>query len=262
MSEPAADTALLIGAAEAAGKIALNYWRRAPEAWDKPGGAGPVSEADLAVDRALREELTAARPGYGWLSEETPDDAARLARERVFIVDPIDGTRAFLEGDEAWALSLAVAVGGRITAAAVHLPARRLTYAASLDTAATRNGLPIAASLRQDLKGADLMTNKANLAPAHWPGGLPEVKRSFRSSLAWRLCLAAEARADAMLTLRPTWEWDAAAGSLIAERAGCRISDRQGRALAFNRPAPQTDGVIAAPPALHRALMTALGAAQ
>ncbi|MGA0539638.1 3'(2'),5'-bisphosphate nucleotidase CysQ [Neotabrizicola sp. VNH66] len=246
--------ALLLAAAQAAGPIALRYWRRDPKAWEKEAGAGPVSEADLAVDAALKDHLRAARPDYGWLSEETPDDPARLSHDRVFVVDPIDGTRAFLAGEEAFALSLAVAVAGVVKAAVVHLPARGLTYAAHAGGPATRNGAEIHASARTDLPGADVLTTRATLAPEFWPRGVPDLKRSFRASLAWRLCLAAEGKHDAMLTLRDTWEWDSAAGSLIAERAGCRVTDRHGAALRFNQPVPQAPGVIAAPPDLHAAL--------
>lgn len=256
--DPQDDLALLLSAAQAAGPIALRYWRRDPKAWEKGAGAGPVSEADLAVDAALKSALLAARPGYGWLSEETPDDAARLSQDRVFIVDPIDGTRAFLAGEEAFALSLAVAVGGRVIAAVVHLPARGLTYAAHEGGPATHNGTAIQASTRTELAGADVLTTRAALAPELWPQGVPDLKRSFRASLAWRLCLAAEGRHDAMLTLRDTWEWDSAAGSLIAERAGCTVTDRHGAALRFNQPVPQAPGVIAAPPALHAALRARL----
>ena len=116
------DLSLLLDAAKAAGDIARGYFNRAPEVWDKPGGAGPVTEADLAVDTMLREELTAARPDYGWLSEETEDNGKRLDTESVFIVDPIDGTRSFIEGSPTWAHSLAIAKGGEITAAVVFLP--------------------------------------------------------------------------------------------------------------------------------------------
>ncbi|WP_370584938.1 3'(2'),5'-bisphosphate nucleotidase CysQ [Paracoccus sp. IB05] len=255
----AEDLDLLERAARAAGPIALIYWRRAPEAWEKPDDAGPVSEADLAVDRSLRETLMAARPSYGWLSEETPDDLERLRHEDVFIVDPIDGTRAFLAGEKEFALSLALVRGGIVVAGVVHLPARDLTYSARLGGPALCNGREIRASSREDLTGASVMTNRVNLDPAQWPGGIPEVNRVFRSSLAYRLCLAAEGRADAMLTLRQTWEWDAAAGSLIAAAAGCRVTDRHGAELVFNRRVPQSDGVVAAPPALHHGFMRGLG---
>lgn len=260
MPAPEDDLALLTRAAEAAGRIALRFWRQAPKSWDKGGGHGPVSEADLAADAALKEALLAARPGHGWLSEETPDDAARLEKGALFIVDPIDGTRAFLAGEDGWAVSVAIATAGEVTAGVVHLPARGLTYAARADGPATCNGAPLAASTRGTLDGADVLTTRAALEPEHWPGGVPDLRRSFRTSLAWRLCLAAEGRHDAMLTLRDAWDWDIAAGSLIAARAGCTVTDRHGAALRFNRPDPRAPGVIAAPPALHGQLLARLGA--
>jgi len=256
---PASDLALLTEAARAAGEIALRYWRKRPDIWDKPGGAGPVTEADLAVNAMLHAELGASRPDYGWLSEETPDDRARLGRGRSFIVDPIDGTRAFIEGDASFAHSLAVADAGRITAAVVYLPARQALYAATETDAATLNGRPIRASGRTDAAGATLLTSKPSLAPENWrEGRAPPFRREFRASLAWRLCLVAEGRFDAMLSLRPTWEWDIAAGDLIARRAGARVTDRHGNAIAYNAPEPLARGIIAAPEPLWSTIRGAL----
>ena len=113
---PARDLALLTEAAREAGRIALRYWRNSPQVWDKGGEHGPVTEADLAVNDMLKAKLLAARPDYGWLSEETPDSADRLAVDTVFIVDPIDGTRAFIAGEETFAHSLAVVQRGKVTA--------------------------------------------------------------------------------------------------------------------------------------------------
>jgi myo-inositol-1(or 4)-monophosphatase len=193
----------------------------------------------------------AARPGYGWLSEETPDDPARLDCENVFIVDPIDGTRAFVAGEESFAHALAVARRGRVTAGVVFLPALDRLYCASDGSAALGDGRPIRASTRGALDGAQVLTTKATLAPEKWPGGVPGVERHFRASLAWRLCLAAEGRFDGMLTLRDTWEWDIAAASLIAERAGVVVTDRHGAPLRFNTPAARAEGVLALPPGAH-----------
>ncbi|MEI2805730.1 3'(2'),5'-bisphosphate nucleotidase CysQ [Albidovulum sp.] len=256
---PANDLELLTGAARAAGEIALRYWRKRPESWDKPGGAGPVTEADLAVNGMLHADLGAARPDYGWLSEETPDDAARLGRGRSFIVDPIDGTRAFIDGDESFAHSLAVAEAGRIIAAVVYLPAKDALYAATETGEATLNGQPIRASARTEAERATLLASRPNLAPEHWKDGTPPpFRREFRASLAWRLCLVAEGRFDAMLSLRPTWEWDIAAGDLIARRAGARVTDRMGDAIAYNAAEPLAQGIIAAPEPLWRAIRGAL----
>jgi myo-inositol-1(or 4)-monophosphatase len=248
---PVRDLALLTDAAREAGRIALQYWRREPRVWDKGAEHGPVTEADLAVNDMLKARLLAARPGYGWLSEETPDDPARLGCEHVFIIDPIDGTRAFIAGEETFAHSLAVACRGKVTAGVVFLPALDRIYVASEMSAPLRDGQPIQASRREGLDGAQVLTTKANLAPEKWPGGVPTVERHFRASLAYRLCLAAEGRFDGMLTLREAWEWDIAAGSLIAERAGVVVTDQRGALLQFNTDTARADGVLALPTGAH-----------
>ena len=248
---PARDLALLTDAARDAGRIALRFWRKDPQVWDKGGEHGPVTEADLAVNDMLKARLLAARPGYGWLSEETPDDAARLSCETVFIIDPIDGTRAFIAGEETFAHSLAIAHKGRVTAGVVFLPALDRIYTASETAPPLKDGQPIAASRRDRLEGADILTTKVNMVPEKWPGGVPEITRHFRASLAYRLCLAAEGRFDGMLTLRPAWEWDIAAGSLIAEKAGAVVTDQRGESLRFNTASALADGVLALPPAPH-----------
>jgi myo-inositol-1(or 4)-monophosphatase len=258
---PERDLALLTDAAREAGQIALRYWRRNPQVWDKGGDHGPVTEADLAVNDMLKARLLAARPDYGWLSEETPDDPARLARDCVFIIDPIDGTRAFIAGEETFAHSLAIAQHGRVTAGVVFLPALDRIYVASESSPPLKDGQPIAASTRDRLEGAHVLTTKANLAPEKWPGGVPEIERHFRASLAYRLCLAAEGRFDGMLTLRDAWEWDIAAGSLIAGKAGCVVTDRRGRALRFNTAAAFAEGVLALPQAPHAEALRRLTAA-
>ncbi len=248
---PARDLALLTEAAREAGRIALRYWRRDPQVWDKGGEHGPVTEADLAVNDMLKARLLAARPDYGWLSEETPDNADRLAVDTVFIIDPIDGTRAFVAGEETWAHSLAVAYKGTVTAGVVYLPAIDRIYVASATSAPMRDGEVIKVSGRDRLEGANILTTKANMVPEKWPGGVPEITRSFRASLAYRLCLAAEGRFDGMLTLRDAWEWDIAAGSLIAERAGAVVTDMTGATLRFNSQGAQAKGVLALPPGPH-----------
>jgi myo-inositol-1(or 4)-monophosphatase len=258
---PARDLALLTEAAREAGRIALRYWRKNPQVWDKGGEHGPVTEADLAVNDMLKARLLTARPDYGWLSEETPDSAARLAVDSVFIVDPIDGTRAFVAGEETFAHSLAVAHQGRITAGVVYLPALDRMYTVSEASIPMKDGQPIAASTREVLTGANILTTKPNLAPEKWPGGVPDVQRSFRASLAYRLCLAAEGRFDGMLMLRDAWEWDIAAGSLIAERAGAVVTDRLGRSLRFNAPSALAAGVLALPPKLHADVLARLAVA-
>lgn len=250
--DPAADLALLAEAAEGAAEIALSHWRQDPKVWDKPGDEGPVTEADLAVDAYLSERLRAARPGYGWMSEETPDDLAARAADTLFIVDPIDGTRAYARGEPIWAHSLAVVHAGRPVAAVVHLPAEGMRYAAAAGHGATRDGAPIApVAAPPALDTADMLVTRPNLAAGLWRGPVPSLARHFRPSLAYRIALVAEGRFDGMLTLRDSWEWDVAAGALIAEEAGARVTDRAGRPLSFNSSGRKTAGVLAAPPTLH-----------
>jgi len=245
------DLSLLVAAAKEAGEIARGFFKQGPRAWDKPG-EGPVTEADIAVNDRLAELLQGARPGYGWLSEETPDGPARLDAARAFVIDPIDGTRAFIEGNHNWSHSLAVVDDGEPVAAVVYLPMADKLYAAAKGHGATLNGTRITVSPRSALDEATLLATRSNFEPWFWAGAnVPKVKREFRSSLAYRMALIAEGRFDAMLTLRPTWEWDVAAGSLIVGEAGGRVTDRAGARLRFNAASPQVNGVVAAGPALH-----------
>ncbi|WP_425039877.1 inositol monophosphatase family protein [Primorskyibacter sp. S187A] len=255
---PGADLALLLDAARAAGDVVLSFAGPNAQRWDKPGGAGPVTEADLAANACLREHLRPARPDYGWLSEEDADDSDRLERDRVFVIDPIDGTRSFIEGSRTWAISIAVVEDGQPVAGVVALPARGLVFAAERDGGAFLNEAPLTPSDRTALHGADMLIPKPALKADYWPGGVPDVTRHHRPSLAYRLCLAASGRFDAMLTLRDAWEWDIAAGSLIAQEAGCVVTDRDGARLAFNVAHAKTPGVLVANADLHGQLAARL----
>ena len=256
---PESDLALLIEAARQAGDIARSYHGRADLAVQtKPQDDSPVSEADLAVNRALERLLRDARPGYGWLSEESADDAARLGAERVFVVDPIDGTRSFVAGEKSWAHSLAVVDDGVPVAAVVDLPLLDKLYTAGLGEGARLNGRPVAVSDHGETEGAQVLATRPNFEDRHWRGGVPDMRRNHRPSLAYRLGLVAEGQFDAMFTFRPSWEWDIAAGCLILSEAGARVTDRRGAGLRFNNAVPQSDGVIGANPGLHAAILDRL----
>jgi myo-inositol-1(or 4)-monophosphatase len=255
---PETDLTLLTLAARKAGTIATGYFGQAPAVTDKPHGAGPVTEADLAVDRMLADYLRDKRPDYGWLSEETEDDAARLATPRQFVIDPIDGTRAFIDGGKDWSHSLAIVENGRVIAAAVYLPLHDLMFTAGAGTGAYVNDRPVRVT-GAGLPQARVLASKPNFAPHHWKGATtPPVQQAFRSSLAYRLCLVAQGRFDAMLTLRPSWEWDIAAGALIVAEARGVVTDPAGSALNFNNPHPQVPGVLAAGQELHAELAARL----
>lgn len=248
------DLSLLVDAARKSGAIATQYFQNDPSITDKPDGAGPVTEADLAVNAMLETYLQQSRPDYGWLSEETEDTMDRLQTKRQFVIDPIDGTRAFIDGSNDWAHSLAVVQEGHVIAAAVYLPMRDLMFAATLGGGATCNDLPVAVT-DPAVENATVLGAKVNLEPRFWTdGAVPPFKRAFRSSLAYRLCLVAQGRFDAMMTFRPSWEWDIAAGALIASEAGGVITDQHATGLRFNNRHPQVPGVLVAGPQLHRTL--------
>ena len=248
------DLALLIDAARAAGEVACRYSVDTVEAWEKPDGAGPVTKADLAVNEVLHDILQSARPDYGWLSEESEDGTARLDRKRVFVGDPIDGTRSFIEGSNTWAHSLAVVENGQAIAAVIYLPKRDMLYAAAMGQGSTLNGDGITVGERDALEGAEVLSVKHNFEDKNWHGTPPKVTRVYRPSLAYRMALVAEGRFDAMLSLRVSWEWDGAAGDLILREARAGTSDRTGGRLVFNNPIPKVKGVLAANPTLHRQL--------
>ncbi len=252
---PETDLQILLRGADAAGKIALKHFKNAPKTWDKGGGQGPVTEADLEIDRMLHGDLLAARPDYGWLSEESTDTSDRLGKRNVFIADPIDGTRSFVNGDGTFAHSLAIAEDGIVIAAVVYLPVHKLLFHAAKAQGAFLNGLKIQRIDRQTLRDARILAAKPQMDPDLWPGGVPNVTRHFRSSLAYRMCLAANREFDGMITLRDAWEWDIAAGDLICREAGLISTDRNNKPLKFNNPHPQTAGVLAAGPVVHTGLM-------
>ena len=251
----ASDLTLLRDAALQAGEIAMKFYKSDVSSWDKGGGQGPVSEADLAIDKMLTHELLRARPDYGWLSEETDDNPERLEHDTVFIVDPIDGTRSFINGHENFATSIAVAHKGEVIAACVHLPAKDLTYLAAKGDGATLNGEPISQNGCKRIRGARILASGAQTRSELWREGPPPIERHFRSSLAYRMCLVACGRFDGMITLRPTWEWDVAGGDLIAREAGGYLSDRTGARPIYNSKTATLDGILLGTPDVYAGLM-------
>jgi myo-inositol-1(or 4)-monophosphatase len=248
------DLALILEAAQAAGALALDMKRQGVKRWDK-GGGQPVTEADIAVDTLLKESLGAARPDYGWLSEETADDPARLARERLFVVDPIDGTIAFMKDRPWWAVSIAVVEAGRPIAGVVFAPEADHLYSAELGGGAFRNGEPIRPSATAALEDC-AMAGDANMFrhPA-WPRPWPEMRVQARNSLALRSVLVADGQFDAAMALSAKSEWDIAAADLICREAGAWIGDHKGRDFAYNKPDPRIPSLVCAAPGITELIL-------
>lgn len=255
MQAPEADLALLIEAAKRAGEIAMKHRAAGIKAWDKPDGAGPLTDADLEIDAMLKETLLRARPDYGWLSEETPDSAARLSHEMVFVIDPIDGTRAYSEGSKSFSHALGIVKDGIPVAGVVFLPALERLYSAALGQGAQLNGAPLTISARDETVAQTALGSRKHLRAEYWPGGPPPLEPAYRSSFANRLALLAQDRFDAVISFRDAWEWDIAAGVVLIEEAGGQVSDRNGDRMRFNSPTAQQAGILAANPVLHRQLL-------
>lgn len=259
-----ADLALLKSAALEAGRLAMRYFGQATENWTKAGGS-PVTEADIAVDTMLRETLMAARPGYGWLSEETDDDPALRVQKHIFVVDPIDGTRGFMAGDQRWSISLAIIENARPLAAVLHAPALNLTYWAVTGHGAWRvdeSGADeqLAVSSRTTLSGGHIA------GPRNWLRSRAFAARSVRAadyvpSLALRFAMVADGSFDAAFARPNAHDWDLAACDLLVHEAGGTLSSLDGKPPQYNRPGFRHDALVAVNRAMRRSLVETVVAA-
>ncbi|MDB5456286.1 MAG: 3(2),5-bisphosphate nucleotidase CysQ [Caulobacter sp.] len=252
------DLDLILEAAREAGELALRMRGAGLEVRSKPGGS-PVTDADLAVDALLKARLTAARPDYGWLSEETVDDPARLTTDRQFVVDPIDGTVAYLKNKPWFAVSVAVVEAGRPVAGVVLAPALNETYAAAAGAGATLNGTAIAPGDAVDLEDASMLGDAAMFVHPAWPTPWPAMRVESRNSIAYRICLVAAGAFDAAIALTPKNEWDLAAADLICTEAGAVLTDHRGDSFAYNRPVPLVPSLVCANAALHPLILARVG---
>lgn len=240
-----ADLALLEDAARRAGEVALSFFGGEPRTWLKDNKS-PVSEADMAVDGFLADTLRMARPDYGWLSEETTDNAERLNRARVFIVDPIDGTRAFLAGGDEWTVALAVVEHGCPVVGVVYCPVRGEMIVAHKDGGTFLNGKRLSVSSKETLMGArisgphSIVANKDILAAGF--ERTPNIR-----SLAYRIALVAAGRVDVAAARSGPSDWDLAAADLLVQEAGGRLTDLTGRDIRYNKADTCHPALIAAP---------------
>lgn len=237
------DLALIRQAAREAGDIALGYFGHSPEVWWKNEGRSPVSAADFASNDRLQSLLLGSRPGYGWLSEETDDDAVRLTRDRLFVVDPIDGTRAFINGEKTWCVSVAVVRQGKPVAGVLYAPALEEEFVATAGGPALKNGQPISVSIEKPGEQRQIAVAEDMLG--QFAPGFRQTLNRIRHvpSLAYRLAMVADGRIDGTVVKRNSHDWDLAAADIILERAGGRLVDLDGRRLVYNRQAV-TQGVL------------------
>ncbi len=252
------DLNLVLNASREAGQEALRHFRKDPEVWWKDGGRSPVSAADYAANDILERLLRSARPDYGWLSEETTDDDKRLSRDTLFVVDPIDGTRAFINGKDTWCVSVAVVHKGRPVVAALVAPALGEEFTAVHDASAEKNG-----GVLRITKAASGPIQLA--APEEVIARLPsDFKPSVRRiphvpSLAYRLAMVADGRIDGTLVLPNSHDWDLAAADLILQQAGGQLVDLDGKPLIYNRAKVKHGALCAAANHILPTLLMQLG---
>lgn len=256
-----ADLALLEEAVRAAGAVAMGFYGKEPKSWKKEKDDSPVSEADLATDEELRGRLTAARPGYGWISEESALRPAAMGEQRVWIIDPIDGTRGFLGHRPEWTVSAALVKGERPVAGVVFNPASGEFFSALEGGGAFLNGKRIFAGSRTDIAGTRMLAHDSALRGKRWRRPWPDMAIDRVNSIAYRLCLIASGDYDASISTSPKSDWDLAAADLVVHEAGGRVTAFNGAPFVYNRPALRHPNVVGAGAPLHDELLAHIEAA-
>jgi myo-inositol-1(or 4)-monophosphatase len=249
----AADIDLLSAAAREAGALALRYFQQDPKTWPK-GETSIVSEADLAIDKLLADRLLTARPDYGWVSEETIDDPTQRGRRRIFVVDPIDGTKGFLAGGSEWTISLAVVEDDRPVTAALFAPVIGAMFTAVTGKGAFRDGARMSVSARTELAGANVAGSRRLVREALELASIPLEYRGFVSSLAYRFALVATGEIDAAIARSGAYDWDLAACDLLVHEAGGRLADLSGHRPRYNGADRRHPTLLASTPALSDAM--------
>ena len=221
-------------------------------------GGDPVTEADLAVNSILRQVLP--EPGDGWLSEETADGEDRLARSRVWIVDPVDGTREFMAGIPEWCISIGLVEDGRPIAGGIYAPSTDQLVLGAVGHGVTLNGEPTAGWSTHDLKGALVLASRSEIRRGEWQRffAAPISVRNV-GSIAFKLGLVAAGLADATWTQVPKHEWDVAAGAALVLAAGGSVFGVDGEPVPFNQPDPLLSGFVATAPSIEAGVRELLG---
>jgi myo-inositol-1(or 4)-monophosphatase len=217
-------------------------------------GHDPVTEADRALDAVLRKELL--RDGEGWLSEESVDDPIRLQRSRVWVVDPLDGTREFVKGIPEFCVSIGFVENGRPVAGGIYNPATDETFLGSIDSGVTYNGKPSQPSQRNTLEGALVLASRSEVKRGEWKA-FENAAFTIRpmGSVAYKLALISAGLADITFTLTPKNEWDVVAGAALVQSAGGFVSTLEKTSLTANRRNPLLSGLLASGPFLKDDLL-------
>lgn len=250
---------LAVDAARAAGDIVRYYYRRKVTVRYKGAGKhNPVSEADLEANRVIESHLRAAFPEDGWLSEETRDSPERLTKHRVWIIDPLDGSREFLEHIPEFVVCIALAIDGHAALGCEYNPIRDELFIGAPGHGAFLGKEAIAVSSIHTLDAARFLASRSEDRRGEWDEFKGELQVKLTGSVAYKLALIAAGRAEATFSLTPKNEWDICAGAALIEAAGGRITDRFGKPLRFNQPHTRLPGIIATNGYLHDSVLALL----
>lgn len=247
----------MLAAVREAGALAMDYFRKGARKWEKAAD-DPVTEADLAVDALLRERLLGRLPDDGWLSEESERTPHAPDRPSIWVVDPIDGTRAFIERKPHFTICAALVHAGQAVLGAVFNPATDEFFEASLGGGAFCNGAPIRVGDHEELRDTRMIGYRAMFDDRHWRTPWPPVKIHMVNSIAYRLVLVARGDHDACINLKPQNDWDIAAAELILREAGGVCTNRDGQPYRFHGKGGMNQNVIAANPVLQARLVAKL----
>ena len=238
-----------------AGQIAMRHFRNGHRSWEK-GPGQIVTEADIEIDGFLKKALLEGSPaGTGWLSEETTDDTDRLDARRLWIVDPIDGTRSFAEGRPDFTISVALVENGRPVCGIVLNPATDEWFEARRGHGATLDGGAVSVTSHKSIDGASIVVSSNENRRRRFDRMFENADVRSIGSLALKLAFVASGRFDGFFSWRKSHDWDIAASVLLIEEAGGRITDACGEAIRLNQPSPRQNGLIAAAPALQGELV-------
>jgi len=253
-SDTNAETLQRIQSALEAARLALSRFTCGAIEAEYKAGHDPVTEADKAVDSVLRKELL--REGEGWLSEESVDNCARLEKSRVWVVDPLDGTREFVAGIPEFCISVALVENGVPVAGGICNPAANETFLGSLASGVTYNGKPARASQRTSLNGALVLASRSEIKRGEWR---QFEKAPFKirpmGSVAYKLALVSAGLADATFTLTPKNEWDVAAGVALVQSASGLVRTLDNQQVRCNKRSPRLSGLLACGPLLRDELL-------
>lgn len=256
-TEIAARRTVLLDAVRDAGACAMQFFKGDYEQWEKADD-DPVSEADIAVDRLLRERLLGAMPDDGWLSEESVDARGAGTSSFLWVVDPIDGTRAFIKHKPQFTICVGLVQDGETRLGAVYNPATDEFFEATQGGGARRNGETIQVGAHPEIENCRMISYQDMFAPKHWKRPWPPIDISMVNSVAYRMALVASGDYDACINLRPQNDWDIVAAALIVKEAGGICSNRDGEPYAFQGDDGSNQNVVVANPDLHGQLIEKL----